>query len=318
LRADETEAAAQIAQALAPELNRWGQRDLSRRLLQQSLPLPKSQAVDQRFAALARLQLEEGPLSDALKVYQEIYESLEPGTETVQRTYVMLRIGHTHQRLGNLEEALAHYLAALRIIRRREKRENRPELATEEAMMSAEGSRVENALSLNAALECVDGASSEETLTAEADCLAHLASVHRQVGNLKEALVFSQASKEQYETLESARGMAAAEHEQGLILKALSRPESALERFVAGLRICRQTGDRQCMADNLKETGQLFDELGKTDMAIQVIEEAIEHYEYLRSPEHGEVLSLLEELYAKRQSLPEAIERDRTTRHTPE
>jgi len=105
------------------------------------------------------------------------------------------------------------------------------------------------------------------------------------------------------------------EREQGLILDRMDRPESALERFAASLQVCRQLGDQRCIADNLTDIGRLFEKMGKTEMAIQVIEEALHHYGYLRNPEHGKVLSLLEELYAHKQRIDEAVARLRASRH---
>lgn len=312
LQAGETEAAAQIVQALAPELNRHGQHDLSRKLLQQTLPPPKGPAADQQLDTLTRLRLEEGPLTAALRVYQEVYRSLDPETEVVQRTYVMLRAGHIHQRLGNLAEAVAHYQTALQIIRRQEVQEGAENTAVEQVGTAKAVTVTENPKAADADEEAREGSRANEVRTAEAECLYHLARAYREMGTLREALVCSQAAKEHYQALANPVGHAALEYEQGLILKLMDRTDSALERFIASLRLCRETGDQQCMADNLTEIGQLFDQLGKTDMAIQVIEEAIEHYEYLRSPQHGRILSLLEELYAKQKRLAEAITRFRT------
>jgi tetratricopeptide (TPR) repeat protein len=316
-QAGEIEAAAQIVQTLAPELNQQGQGDLSRQLLQQSLPAPKGPASDQRLDTLKTLRLEEGPLTAALRVYQEVYQSLDPESEVIQRTYVTLRAGHIHQRLGNLTEAIDHYQTALRIIRRREDRQDVEDLVREEAMTTLPATlpeETEDRTTLGRNRGAVGALNADEVRTAEADCLSHLARAYRESGSLREALVCSQAAKEDYQDLGNAMGQATLEHEQGLVLKLMDRTESALERFVASLRICREIGDQQCMADNLTEIGQLFDRAGKTQMAIQVIEEALEHYEYLRSPRHGKVLALLETLYAKQQRLNEAIARLRTSK----
>lgn len=267
-------AASQIAGTLAPELNRLGQQDLSRKLLRQSLPAPEGVASDRQLDSLARLRLDEGPLLAALRVYQEVYETLDPERARLQRAYVLLRAGRVQQRLGNLAAAIQSYQAALQMIRKENEREG------------------------------------------EAECLYRLATAYRESGEYKQALVCSQAAKEHYEARDAAVGKAALEREQGLILKAMENPERALERFVASLRLCRQIGDQACIAGNLTEIGRLFDQLGKTDTAIQVIEEALQHDTYPRGPEYGEVLTLLEVLYQKRDRVASAIARFRESKHT--
>ena len=141
-----------------------------------------------------------------------------------------------------------------------------------------------------------------------------LATAYREIHSLRQALVCSQAAKEHYEALAYPNNLAIVEREQGLILERMDRPESALESFAASLQMCRQMGDQRCIADNLTDIGRLFEKMGKTEMAIRVIEEALHHYEYLRNPEHGKVLSLLEELYAHQQRLDEAVTRLRASR----
>lgn len=148
----------------------------------------------------------------------------------------------------------------------------------------------------------------------EAECLRRLAMLHRETGNLREALVYSQAAKEHYEAFDSPSGLASAEREQGLILKELGHLENALESFATSLRICRRLGDTQGITENLTEVGLIFEKLGRNEMAIQVIEEALQHYEHLKSPEHNKILSLLEDLYARKQRLDEAVAKLRTAR----
>ncbi len=273
LEAGENVAASQIAQTLTPELDQQGQLDLSRKLLHQTLPTHTGAASHQEVDTLTKLRLEQGPLSAALRVYEEVCESLDADTAGIQRGYVLLRAGHVKQRLGDLEGAIERYNEALQITRR------------------------------------------EKDKSGEAECLYHLATAYRETKTLKKALVCSQAAKEHYQALSSALGEAATEREQGLILKDMDRTERALERFVASLRICRRIGDQQGIASNLSDIGRLFDKLGKTDVAIQVIEEAIQHDEHLKSPQNSDLLSLLEEFYRKQERVTEAITRFRTSRH---
>ncbi len=273
MQAGDIAAASEIIQTIAPVLDRQGQRDLSRELLQRMLSASDSGAsTGNEVESFVRLKLEEGPLSTALDVYEDVYQSLDPDEAGIQRAYVLLRTGNVKQRLSDPKAAIESYREALRIAREEKDRE------------------------------------------AEAGCLYKLATAYREILNFRQALVCSQAAKEHYEVLAYPNNLAIVEREQGLILERMDRPESALERFAASLQMCRQLADRRCIADNLTDIGRLFEKMGKTEMAIQVIEEALHHYGYLRNPKHGKVLSLLEELYAHKQRIDEAVARLRASR----
>ncbi len=154
----------------------------------------------------------------------------------------------------------------------------------------------------------------EGNIAGEADALTQLAAAYQGAGNPRQALVHSQAAVERYEGLSYRYGLAAAQHQQGDILRELGQLERAAERFAASLRLYKQLDDRPKIADNLIEIGLTFEQLGKIETAIQVIEEAINRYEYLKNPEHSRVLALLEQLYARQKRLAAARARVRATR----
>jgi tetratricopeptide (TPR) repeat protein len=148
----------------------------------------------------------------------------------------------------------------------------------------------------------------------EAECLFHLATLRRETGEIRQALVYSQAAKEYYETSDSSLDLAIIEREQGLILKELGHLESALECFTASLRICRRLGHTQGVTEALIEIGLILQKSGRNEMAIQVIEEALQHYEYLRGPEHSEILKLLQDMYTRKKQFDEALAKLRAGR----
>ncbi len=152
----------------------------------------------------------------------------------------------------------------------------------------------------------------------EAECLYKLAVAYRGLSNHQRALVYSQAALELFEALTLPHGLAAAKREQGQILRELGYLDQALERFAASLRTCRELDDRAGVAANLTDVGLLLERLGKAEMAIQVIEEALGRHKYLRSPDHDDILSLLERLYTRQRRLNEAMARYHTARHGAE
>ncbi|MGC9520790.1 MAG: CHAT domain-containing tetratricopeptide repeat protein [Anaerolineae bacterium] len=274
MEAGETEAAVQIIQAIAPELNAEGQQELSRLLLQRAIQRSGAFAEMRDVDTLARLRLEEGHLAAALGVYEDLYQSLDPERARLQRARVLMRAANVQRHLGDVEVAITNFKSALRIVR-------------------SEGDR-----------------------EGEAECLHQLAAAYRAIEDPKQALVFSQAAKEHYEALDYPYGLAAVEQEQGRILTLMGKLESAIQRFAASLSLCRKLGDRQCVAANLTEIGLLFERLGRTEMAIRMIEEALDEYEYLKSPEQGGILTLLEQLRMRKQRLDEAILRFRESKRT--
>jgi tetratricopeptide (TPR) repeat protein len=276
MEAGQSEAAAQVVQAIVPQLKQTGQIDLSSTLLQRTVTMVNDLDRTTGMDVLAKLHLDEGHLSAALQVYEDVYQSLDEAEAGVQRAHILMRAGNLHQRLGYLPEAVEKFEQALQISR------------------------------------------TEEDSEGEAECLYQLAVIHREQRKYKQALVYSQAAKERYELLMLQYGLAAAEREQGHILRELGRPESALERFAASLQICRRLGDQERIADNLLSIGQILQVLDKTEIAIQVVEEALEHYQYLRSTKHGAVLKLRDELYARQRQLDDAVARFRVAKRTAE
>ncbi len=274
MEAGRSEAAVQIIQAIAPELNDEGQQELSRLLLQRAIQRSGTFTQTRDVDTLARLRLEEGHLAAALGVYEDLYRSLDPERARLQRARVLMRAANVQRHLGDVEAAIVNFKSALKIVR-------------------SEGDR-----------------------EGEAECLYQLAAAHRAIDEPKQALVFSQAAREHYEALDYPYGLATVEQEQGRILTVLGKLESAIQRFASSLSLCRRLDDRQCIAANLTEIGLLFERLGRTEMAIRVIEEALEQYEYLKSPEHGEILTLLEQLRMRKQRLDEAILKFRESKRT--
>lgn len=147
-----------------------------------------------------------------------------------------------------------------------------------------------------------------------AQCLRRLAALHRETGDLRQALVATQAAKEQYEALSSLYGLATVEQDRGYILSELGQPERAIECFTASLRLCRKLADEECVAENLRQIGTLLGGLGRLDIGIQVLEEAYRHYVHLNSPEQIEVRTQLEALQDRRRKLARALQRLREIR----
>lgn len=115
--AGQYEAAGQVVKSILPVLNRWGQRDLSESLLQQSLASQQGEHRLESLRELAKLRLEEGNLEAALQVYEELLTVLAELSARDQMAQTLLQIGGAYRRLGRLDSARQKYEAALQLLR---------------------------------------------------------------------------------------------------------------------------------------------------------------------------------------------------------
>jgi len=147
----------------------------------------------------------------------------------------------------------------------------------------------------------------EKNNEGEAQALHSLSTIYRETGNARQALVYSQAAMECYQSLDHQQGLTLVYYEQGLILKAISRHESALERFTKSLEIARQLSDRLGIASTLMQIGEIFQRLGQDERAIRALEESANHYARLQNPREQEALSQVESIYAQQERFDQAV-----------
>jgi len=117
LEAGEPVAALDVVKAISPVLNRWGQSDLARALLARAAHAQEGAERSVSLTELADLDLETGHLTEALSVYQSIYQTLRAQDAKPQMAHTLTRIAHVHQQLGDLRQAIAHYEMALALMR---------------------------------------------------------------------------------------------------------------------------------------------------------------------------------------------------------
>lgn len=266
-RAGTLSAAAHVVQTITPELNRQGQRDLSRKLIQQTTEMPETGLPLAPGTST-------GDLTATARAYERAYKELDPKKDRRRRAQLLIQLADVNQQLGRRQAVVQCLRAATEMLRQ------------------------------------------EQDSRGEAESLYRLARAYRDLPDHKRALAASQAALEIFESLIFPHGLAVVEREQGLILRELGYPDEALKRFASSLRTSRDLDDRSGVAANLMDIGLLLERLGKTEMAIQVIEEALDHCDYLHDPDHSEVLSLLERLYGRQQRLNEAMARYRTARRS--
>jgi tetratricopeptide (TPR) repeat protein len=100
------EAGALVNDALAEVLNRWGQRDLAKALLRDSIATMESASKAVAQGNLAILLKDEGRLDEALATYQELYRTFEGLGHKYNMATAMSQIGIVHQYKGDYDEAI--------------------------------------------------------------------------------------------------------------------------------------------------------------------------------------------------------------------
>jgi tetratricopeptide (TPR) repeat protein len=116
-RSQQPKAATQVVRAVVPVLNRWGQRDLSKVLLQHSVSASQGDDRTESLNDLARQHIEVGHLRAALNVYEEVYQALEAQGARHQMAHILTRIGSVHYRVGQYDWAAEKYEHALQLMR---------------------------------------------------------------------------------------------------------------------------------------------------------------------------------------------------------
>ena len=118
--AGEFEAAAQIVKAIVPVLQRWGLYTLAESLLQRNVAVAKTSDRASSLDDLGKLYVEYGHLSEALKVYENVYRMLEAQEARAQMPHILGRIARIYAQRGDFDNAIKLGEATLRQMREME------------------------------------------------------------------------------------------------------------------------------------------------------------------------------------------------------
>ena len=106
-----------IASAVWQVLDRWGQRDLAKALLRDSIATLEGANKTVAQSNLANLLLDEGKMNEVLTTYQEVYRTFEQLGWKQQMAAVLNSISIVHRRKGDYDWAIEAQEASLEIAR---------------------------------------------------------------------------------------------------------------------------------------------------------------------------------------------------------
>lgn len=254
-------------------LNRWGQRDLAKSLLRDSIASPilaTSKAVAQ--GNLATLLVEEGKMDEALVTYQEVYRTFEELDAKQQMAAVLGQISGVHGRKGDYDRAIEVQQASLDIFR---------EI----------GNEVGQAMSLyrlsilyrlkedyDRALETSKEA---EALARKIESENHVAITYEQgiilnkMGRPQEAFARFQESLEIFRCIGDEAGVGYSLGEIGKLLMRAERMREAIAAFTEALEIARRLGNPHDIATRLTFLGSVHEQQGQYRAALEKYEQAL-------------------------------------------
>ncbi len=234
-------------------LNRWGQRDLAKSLLRQSIATQEGGNKAMAQGNLATLLADEGRLDEALQTCEEVYQTVSALDAKQQMAAVLGNQGEIYRLQGNYKQATAKQEASLNIHR---------EIENEEGQ----------AICLNQ-LSIIYYSQGDQ---AEGEAAREL---------------YEKALQTSEEGIKIARGLgndqfiAAMLHQQGVTLRRLDRHGEAYQRFDESLQIKERINDQSGMADTLTEIGRLLMDIGQLGKAGEALNEALGIYQRLGNPQ---------------------------------
>lgn len=273
LEAGEAAAGLEVAKAISPILNRWGQTDFAKALLTRAAHAQEGAARALSLTELANLSLETGHLAEALTVYQSIYQTLSETEAQPQRAHTLTRIAHIHQRLGDLPQAIAQYEAALALMREINDDAGAGQCLHPLAALYRKAGEP---------LQAMPYAQEVKEFYAAQRDLAGLMSITCEQGLIFKALGERQHALEAFhESLETARTIgddlqvAANLEEMAAVLQELQKWDAAIKMLQEALKIYHLRPDQQRkVIATLEALGALYDQQGRAAEAQAIYERA--------------------------------------------
>jgi len=252
-KAGQYEAASDIVTAVCLVLNRWGERDRAKALLQGSIHSLEGPNKAVAQGNLASLLIEEGRLVEALATYEQVYTTFAALDAKQQMGVVLTTQSIVLMNMGRFSDAIAKQEAGLGILQSINDEQNQAIGLHQLSMLHRNQDDYPRALERSRAAEA---------LFRKLGIEAHTAATLHEQGN-----IFNQMARA------AGEQSAAREHIQ-----------AAAERFTQSLEILRRIGDLSGAVDTLAELGKLLMNAGQMPQAIAAFNEALETYQRLGNP----------------------------------
>jgi len=263
-KAGDTEAAAHIIRTIVPVLNRWGQHDLSEALLQRSIAVAAGPERAPSMDDLATLYLDRGHLTEALKVYEEVYQMFAVQGAREQMAHILRRIARAHQQLGDYPQAIERYEAALQIMRQTGDENGQSACLHQLATIHRQMGDYQRALACSQATEQLH--QKLGNLAGAAAALYEQALILKHSNRLDSALEHWRQSFDMARTMGDEVMAVDALREMSAVCRDSGRLDEAIETLLKALEMCHRVDPRRA-ATLLQTLGKLYEQQGDMERA---------------------------------------------------
>lgn len=264
-KAGDVEAAAHIIRTIVPVLNRWGQHDLSEVLLQRSISVNAGPERGPSMDDLATLYLDRGHLTEALKVYEEVYQMFAAQGAREQMAHILRRIARAHQQLGNARQAIETYEAALQIMREIGDESGQSACLYQLATIHRQLGDYQRALACSQATAQLQRKLGN--LAGAAAALYEQALIFKHINHLDSALDHWQQSLDIANTMGDEAMAVDALREMSTVYRDSGRLNEAIEASLKAVEMCYRANPRKA-ATLLQTLGKLYEQQGDAEKAM--------------------------------------------------
>jgi tetratricopeptide (TPR) repeat protein len=264
------EEADDIANAVWLVLNRWGQRDLAKTLLRDSIATLEGFSLAVAQANLATMLQDEGKLDEALAIYEDVYRTFEELDDRRNMAQALERISTVYLQRGNYDKAIEVQKVSLDIRREIEDEEGQTISLHQLSMLYYLKEDYDRALETSEEARALARKLGNDRLLS--------ATLHQQglilnvLGEPQEAFPRFQESLEIKRRIRAEAGAADSLGEIGKLLRDAGHMREAIAAFTECLDIYRRLG-------NPAKTGIVLEHLGIVHELQEEYEAALEKYQ---------------------------------------
>jgi tetratricopeptide (TPR) repeat protein len=270
------EEADDVVNAIYDILDRWGQRDLAKSLLRESIATLEgfSKAVTQ--GNLATLLKNEGRLSEALATYKEVYQTFEGLAARPQMASVLTQISSVYMDKSDYDRAIEQQQASLDIKRELGNEEGQAISLHQLSMLYRMKEEYVRALETSRQAETLACKVGNEAL--RATTLHEQGLILKHIGKPAEAFARFQESLAIQQRIGAEAGAADSLGEIGKLLMATGRMAEAIAAFNEDLETQRQLNNPAKMGIVLEFLGSVHERQEQYAAALEKYEQARQLY----------------------------------------
>ncbi len=282
------EEAGGIVTAVYDVLDRWGQRDLAKSLLRDSITALEGASKAVAQGNLATLLMGEGKLDEALATYQEVYRTFEELGDKANMAVVLNMQSQVYQDKGDYNRAIEAQQASLDIFREIGYEEGQAASLHQISMIYRHKEDYDRAL---------EASKEAEAIFRKLDIEAHVAAtLHEQglildrMGRPKEAFARFQESLEIEWRIGNEAGAADSLGEIGKLLMAAGLMREAIAALTKALEIFQRLGSPVKMGVALETLGRVHEIQGEYEAALEKYQQALALARKYMSPQEVAVV----------------------------